>query len=325
MNRTTLAYSLFGSGSVIILGAGDSHLARGLAALTGIEVILFDETSGFLSLDGEQASLDELSSPPTSSCLFVAQSAAGREQLLALSAWWTGAGGLPAPIVEPVDAEPGLANLGVPVLRAMLGHLSEMHRRVTLSNFDLHDQILSLRTQVENADALIAELKSKATPAEPSVVAFLEPAGEIWSPENKSNVAVFEFPYQLRGLSQIDLHFQRSAGSSGSLSVQLSSIENEGKLGEWRVPYGQMEEWQRFRLPVASAASSNFLRITIQWATLAGPAPALSLSSHRVEMNGVVGIDHPVDSVRLPALRLYKAVPGFVQQAPHWVPAAEAR
>src|SRR3569833_1975235 len=257
MNQATLAYSLFGSGAMIILGAGDSRLASGLAALTGIKVILFDETSGFRSLEGEQASLSEFSSPPTSSCLLVAQSSAGREQLLALSAWWTRAGGQPAPIVEPADAAPDLANLGLAAMRAMLGHLTETHRRVTLSNLDLHDQILSLRTQVENAEALIAELKSKAIPAEPAVVAALEPAGEIWSPEYRGNLAVFEFPYQLRGLSQLDLHFQRSAGSSGSLSVQLSSIENESKLGEWRVPYGQMEEWQRFRLPMASSASSN--------------------------------------------------------------------
>ncbi|HEY4086998.1 MAG TPA: DUF6212 domain-containing protein [Bryobacteraceae bacterium] len=325
MNRTTLAYSLFGSGALMILGSSDSHLASDLAALTGIPVVLFDEASGFQSLSGEQASLDEFSSPPTSSCVFVAQSSAGREQLRALSAWWAGAGGLPAPMIEPMDGEPGLANLGLAVMRAMLGHFKEMNRRVTQSNVDLHDQILSLRTQVETADALIAELKSKAIPGKPWIVAFLEPAGEIWAPEDKGNVAVFGFPHQLRGLSQLDLHFRRSAGSSGSLSVQLSSIENEGWLGEWRMPYDQVEEWQRFLLPAASFSSNNYLKITIQWSTLAGPAPALSLSNHRIEMNGPGGIDHPPDSTRLPALRLYKAIAGFVQPAPHWVQGTEGR
>lgn len=325
VNRTTLAYSLFGSGSLIILGSGDSRLASDLAAMTGIPVVLFDETSGFRSLDGEQAGLDEFSSPPTSSCLFVARSPAARDQLLALSAWWTGAGGMPAPAIETIDAGLDLANLGLAVMRAMLGHLTAMTRRVTQSNVDLHDQILSLRTEADSADALIAELKSKAIPAGPSVVAFLEPAGETWAPEDKGNVAVFGFPYQLRGLSQLDLHFHRYAGSSGSLSVRLSSIENEDKLGEWRVPYDQLEEWQCFRLPTASSSSNNFLRVRVQWLTLVGPAPVLSLSNHCAEMNGPGGIDHPMDSIRLPALRLYRAIAGFVQPAPHWAPGAESR
>lgn len=308
---------LYGAEPSIIVTAGD--LVEALREVIGVEVVWFNEQEDALSpCAGQSLKVDDLPSSPTSPCLLVATSAVSGEALLKLQKRWAERSAIRIPMCE--ISEEGLAavRIGTTVLRVLLRQALEANQHSAEVMLDLHSQIVVLRALNEENNASISELKTSVEPVTPVRTVVCEPSGDTWLPKRGDTVAIFEFPFRARGLSQMDLHFNEAGESGGLLFVSINAAESSRPLGAWEIPFGHLGGWLPLRFRQTVSAQCSFLRLKIAWHTQFGLPPRLSLSEESVQLRGAGTIDGPMRALRLPAIRLYTARPGQIQSAPHW-------
>ena len=284
----TLETLLYGANPVILVVSADLVMAASLAEYTGIQVISFiTDPPIFRSIAGHVITVDMCSSTPTCPCVIVAPKTAGDDCLSQLSRWWTGNGGDFLPPLELYEAGATIQQIGIASLRLLIGQSLEEAHRVSESLVDLSNQIMTLREQNEDANALISALAvSSSQTHERAPVVVCEPSNQFWGPEEAALGMSFDIPFNSFGLSHIDLHFRCDGNSIGSLRVRASGIEQDNKLGTWLVPYEKLAGWFSFCFPAVIAGHSHLLRLCIEWQTHSGSPPALSLSNQRVPALG---------------------------------------
>lgn len=255
--------------------------------------------------------------PPTFCLALLATSLAGKSELEALRAAWSGAeeGFLPDPIfIDPIvggsaaalAAHRVLLDAGVKTAASSSARLLQLQRQYTAFRI-VHDQLQSAFDTVEN---FLARANLPST-----WLAFAcEPTETCIGPQStkKPFRTTQLLPLPSQGLAALELHAVRSApDADGLLTISLRTCEDDRTLGSWQVPYGAVPDgWMFLDLPEIDIAPKQSASLTVSWATLSGPPPKLSLTHLQPVPENRVRIAEEEESPSSLALRLHVGLPG---------------
>lgn len=262
------------------------------SASIGLMLLTFEasgEAGTLASIPRSDCEWTDVSQPPTGVCVMAAASQVGREQLGPLATWWAERSPADVPAIISLD---GAASTGLPVgsteptvllrylLRLAWEQVFASERRVAEARGALYE----LRCECEQLRGALLGMQDRLWSLGDRMLLLthlLEPCDSTHAPRADAGARVRQFlPISAEGFAGFDLHSPSTPNvGRGHLLITLASRDHDRSLGTWRVDYDALGRgWFRCAFSSALSDPCHALELVVDWKTLAGNSPALSLS-----------------------------------------------
>ena len=246
-------------------------------------------------------------------------SEAGKEELVELAGWWSARSSQSSvpPLIE-LNTEQETTALQAEFWQHMYARMEKQTYAIAARIATLQKQYLGLRTlheNMQNAFAAVEDYLSQAKLPSLQLVFDNQPTKKLVEPTDiaDSNSLTLKqlLPVASRGIAVVELHVaKKNHIAVGYLIVQLKACEDETCFAQWQIPYQQLPEgWLSLDLPSIDMGRKRDVELVIEWNTIIGCAPSLSLAQVR-PIPEVRAYSNEVTLEHSLAFRIWNGLPG---------------
>jgi hypothetical protein len=323
-----LVAKLFADGPHVFVPSVDAVALEKALSEAGFPYLIYSSSTAALTDDqGNFQALADLVGPPTCPAVFVACTKRGEIEIESFASWWSGYASQKPPqliMAGSTGKRPRSAFLALEINKAVLLLFRANQAKTAQKLVDLHEQVMMLRCEVERFQRISDDYRKELTDRAPRCVVTLEPSGTVFDPQ-AFNQWECKFPFEVWGLARIDVYFECNRGTIrgspiGSICVRAFGIEDDCNLGAWILNYRDVSTgWCSLSFPNVLSTINCYLKLTLEWRTIRGPAPCLAISSNEIQMTGQSTFDGDSNYTAIPAIRLWTNLPGMPQRVRGWI------